>query len=44
MWIDQKNKTVKIENYDDFEPHDIPVDMDDEPIDIEIKDGEIIIN
>ena len=43
MWIDQKNNTVKIENYDDFEPHDIPT-CDDEPIDIEIKDDEIIIN
>ena len=42
MWIDQKNKTVKIENYDDFEPHDIPTS--DEPINIEIKGDEIIIN
>lgn len=42
MWIDQKNKTVRID-YDDFEPHDIPTD-DDIPIDIEIKDDEIIIN
>lgn len=41
LYIDQKNKTVRIE-YDDFEPHDIPID--DEPIDIEIKDDEIIIN
>ena len=36
MHIDQKNKTVRID-YDDFEPHDIPID-------IEIKDDEIIIN
>lgn len=42
MHIDQKNKTVRIEEYDDFEPHDIPTDG--EPIDIEIKDDEIIIN
>ena len=39
MHIDQKNKTVKI---DDFEPHDIPTN--DEPINIEIKGDEIIIN
>ena len=44
MHVDQKNKTVRIEDYDDFEPHDIPIDMDDEPMEIEIKDGEIIIN
>ena len=37
--IDQKNKTVKI---DDFEPHDILTN--DEPINIEIKGDEIIIN
>lgn len=37
MWIDQKQKTVRIEDYDDFEPHDIPID-------IEIKGDEIIIN
>lgn len=44
LYIDQKNKTVRIEDYDDFEPHDIPIDIDDEPMEIEIKDGEIIIN
>ena len=38
--IDQKNKTVKI---DDFEPHDIPT-SDDEPVNIEINGDEIIIN
>ena len=42
MHIDQKNKTVRIE-YDDFEPHDIPT-SDDEPMEIEIKNDEIIIN
>lgn len=38
-----KTHTVRIEEYDDFEPHDIPT-SDDEPIDIEINGDEIIIN
>lgn len=42
MHVEQKNKTVKIENYDDFEPHDIPTN--DEPVNIEINGDEIIIN
>lgn len=42
MYIDQKQKTIRIEDYDDFKPYDIS--SDDKPLDIEINDGEIIIN
>lgn len=43
MYIDQKHKTIRIEDYDDFKPYDIS--SDDKPLDIEISnDGEIIIN
>lgn len=42
MYIDQKQKTIRIEDYDDFKPYDIS--SDDKPLDIKINDGEIIIN